>query len=118
MQNLLRRVPSGDLDLLVTAINIQREVGGNLAQILAIIGETIRERVRIKGEIAVLTAQQQISGYVISGLPILTGGGIFLMNPSYMLGMFVWPWLCMPIGALVMMVMGFFVMKKITAIEV
>jgi tight adherence protein B len=118
MQNLLRRVPSGDLDLLVTAINIQREVGGNLAQILAIIGETIRERVRIKGEIAVLTAQQQISGYVISALPLLLAGGIFLMNPSYMMGMFVMPWLCMPIGALVMMVIGFFVMKKITAIEV
>ena len=118
MQNLLRRVPSDDLDLLVTAINIQREVGGNLAQILAIIGQTIRERVRIKGEIAVLTAQQAISGYVITALPIVTGLGIFLMNPSYMKGMFVLPWVCMPIGAGVLVVIGFFVMKKITAIEV
>jgi len=118
MQNLLRRVPSGDLDLLVTAINIQREVGGNLAQILAIIGQTIRERVRIKGEIAVLTAQQAISGYVISALPVVTGLGIFLMNPSYMMGMFAFPWVCMPIGAGIMIVIGFFVMKKITAIEV
>ena len=59
---MLRRVPSEDLDLLVTAINIQHEVGGNLAQILTTIGHTIRERVRINGEIKVLTAQVQISG--------------------------------------------------------
>ncbi len=82
LQNLLRRIPSPDLDLLVTAINIQHEVGGNLAQILAIIGQTIRDRVKIKGDIAVLTAQQQISAYVISGLPILLGLGMFAMNRS------------------------------------
>lgn len=118
LQNLLRRIPSPDLDLLVTAINIQHEVGGNLAQILAIIGQTIRDRVKIKGDIAVLTAQQQISAYVISGLPILLGLGMFAMNRSYMLQMFSWPWLCMPIGAVVLAMFGFFVMKKITAIEV
>lgn len=118
LENLLRRIPSSDLDLLVTAINIQHEVGGNLAQILAIIGQTIRDRVKIKGEIAVLTAQQQISGYVISALPLFLAVGITLMSPSYMSPMFAWPWLCMPIGSLVMMILGFFVMKKITAIEV
>lgn len=118
MQNLLRRVPSDDLDLLVTAINIQHEVGGNLAQILAIIGHTIRERVRIKGEIGVLTAQQAISGYVITALPILLGFGLFLLNPSYMLRMFAWPYVCMPIASVIMVVIGYFVMRKITAIEV
>lgn len=118
MANLLRRVPSDDLDLLVTAINIQHEVGGNLAQILSIIGHTIRERVRIKGEIGVLTAQQAISGYVISVLPLGLGGALFLLNPSYMMGMFVWPYICMPIGAGFMMILGFVAMKKITAIEV
>jgi tight adherence protein B len=118
LENLLRRIPSSDLDLLVTAINIQHEVGGNLAQILAIIGQTIRDRVKIKGEIAVLTAQQQISGYVISALPIFLAGGITLMSPSYMAPMFEWPWLCMPIASVVMMILGFFAMKKITAIEV
>lgn len=91
MNHLLQRVPSDDLDLLVTAINIQHEVGGNLAQILSIIGRTVRERVRIKGEIAVLTAQQAISGYVISGLPIVLGGVIFLINPDYIAEIFVWP---------------------------
>lgn len=118
MNNLLKRIPSDDLDLLVTAISIQHEVGGNLAQILTIIGHTIRERVRIKGEIAVLTAQQQISGYVVSALPIGLGLLIFLINPSYITAMFVWPWVCMPIGAGVLIVIGFFAMKKITAIEV
>ena len=118
MDNLLRRVPSDDLDLLVTAINIQHEVGGNLAQILSIIGHTIRERVRIKGEIAVLTAQQAISGYVITALPIGLGGVIFVLNPSYMMELFVWPYLCMPIASLIMIVAGFFAMRKITAIEV
>lgn len=118
MDNLLRRIPSDDLDLLVTAINIQHEVGGNLAQILTTIGHTIRERVRIKGEIGVLTAQVQISGYIISGMPIGLAGLIFMLNPDYILGLFVWPYICMPIAALVMIVMGFFIMKKITAIEV
>jgi tight adherence protein B len=118
MSNLLRRVPSDDLDLLVTAINIQHEVGGNLAQILTIIGHTIRERVRIKGEIAVLTAQQSISGYVITALPVGLGLIIFAINPGYILGMFRWPYICMPIGAAVMVILGFFAMKKITAIEV
>jgi tight adherence protein B len=118
MSNLLRRVPSDDLDLLVTAINIQHEVGGNLAQILNIIGHTIRERVRIKGEIGVLTAQQAISGYVITGLPVVLGVVIFLINPSYILGMFRWPYICMPIASVLMIIAGFFAMKKITAIEV
>jgi tight adherence protein B len=81
--NLLRRVPSDDLDLMVTAINVQQEVGGNLAEILEVIGFVIRERVRIKGEIQVLTAQGQLSGYVISGLPIVLGLLLYAMNQEY-----------------------------------
>ncbi len=118
MKHLLRRIPSDDLDLLISAINIQHEVGGNLAQILEIIGHTIRERVRIKGEIGVLTAQQTISGYVISALPIVLGGVVFLIAPDYIMKMFKFPWVCMPIGSGLMIISGFFVMKKITAIEV
>ena len=118
MHNMLRRIPSDDLDLLVTAINIQHEVGGNLAQILSTIGHTIRERVRIKGEIGVLTAQARLSGYIISAMPVAMAGFIFLMNPDYMSSMFVMPWICMPIGASVIIVLGFFAMKKIANIEV
>jgi tight adherence protein B len=118
MQNMLRRIPSEDLDLLVTAINIQHEVGGNLAQILSTIGHTIRERVRIKGEIKVLTAQVQLSGYIISFMPIVLAGLIFLMNPGYISQLFAWPWVCMPIGALLMVGLGFIAMRKISTIEV
>lgn len=118
MDHLLRRVPSEDLDLLVTAINIQHEVGGNLAQILDVIGETIRERVRIKGEIKVLTAQQSISGYIISALPVALMLLLMVMNPKYELAIFSFPWVVMPIVGLILIVSGFFVMRKITAIDV
>lgn len=118
LNHLLRRVPSEDLDLLVSAINIQHEIGGNLGQILDVIGETIRERVRIQGEIKVLTSQQQLSGNVIVGMPAVLAGVLFLINPSYMSGILVWPWLCIPIGALVLLVIGYFAMRKIVAIEV
>jgi tight adherence protein B len=118
MINMLRRVPSEDLDLLVTAINIQHEVGGNLAQILSTIGHTIRERVRIQGEIRVLTAQVKMSGYIIAVMPVILAVIIFLMNPGYMSQLFVWPWVCMPIGSLIMIFFGFLAMRKIANIQV
>lgn len=118
LSNLLRRMPSDDLDLLITAINIQYEVGGNLAQILDIISHTIRERVRIKGEIQVLTAMGRTSGYIISGLPIFLAVAITLMNPTYMSSMWAFPWIIMPICAGLLMLVGFLVIKKIVTIEV
>jgi tight adherence protein B len=118
LNNLLRRIPSEDLDLMVSAINIQHEIGGNLGQILDIIGETIRERVRIQGEIGVLVAQQEISGYVITAMPVVMAGILFLINPEYISQILVWPWICMPIAAIGLLVAGFFAMRKISAIEV
>ena len=118
MANMMRRVPSEDLDLLITAINIQHEVGGNLAQILSTIGHTIRERVRIKGEIGVLTAQVKLSGVIISVLPIFMALVVFALNPGYIMELFAWPWLCMPIGAAILVTLGFFAMRKIASIEV
>ena len=118
MDHLLRRITSEDLDLLVTAIDIQREVGGNLAQILDVIGETIRERVRIKGEIKVLTAQGSLSGYIISALPIGLAAFMFIINPSYVSALFVFPWVCLPITGLILIAIGFMVMRKIVRIEV
>ncbi len=84
LDHLLERVESEDLDLVITAVNIQREVGGNLAEILETISSTIRERIKLKGEIRVLTAQGRITGYLISFLPI--GLALFLnvANPGYM----------------------------------
>jgi tight adherence protein B len=121
--NLMRRMPSDDLDLLITAVNIQMEVGGNLAQILDTIGHTIRERVRIKGEINTLTAQGRISAWVITGLPIGLAIFISVVNPTYMapiftLGMPPQAWCCLPVTSLAMIVMGYFAIMRIMDIEV
>ncbi|MGJ3238490.1 MAG: type II secretion system F family protein [Anaerolineae bacterium] len=88
LQHLLDRIESEDLDLVVTAVNIQREVGGNLAEILEVISGTIRERIKLKGEIRVLTSQGRITGYVISGLPILLAAFLNFASPGYMGAMF------------------------------
>ena len=130
LSNLFRRVPSDDLDLMITAINIQHEVGGNLAQILDTIGHTIRERVRIKGEIRVLVAQQRISGYVVAGLPIMLAVILAFITPSFMAPLFTIGlppfvaepgkegWICMPICAGILMLIGFVIIQRIVNIEV
>jgi tight adherence protein B len=129
LANLTRRIPSKDLDFVVTAMNVQREVGGNLAEILDTISFTIRERVRIKGEIASLTAQGMMTGYVISALPIGLGLLLFVINRQYMLQFFLNPetmqrdqWFLCGIGALatvlIMIGVGFSIVMKIVDIEV
>jgi tight adherence protein B len=119
LNNMLRRVPSDDLDLMITAINIQGRVGGNLAEILDTIGHTIRERVRIKGEIRVLTAQQMISGYILTGLPIVLGLVLYLINKQYIGRMFNEPcgWIMLGVAA-IMIGLGFMIIRKIVNIEV
>jgi len=119
MNNMLRRIPSEDLDLMITAVNVQHEVGGNLAEILETISHTIRERIRIKGEIRVLTAQQMISGYVLSFLPVALGLILYAMNPDYMGAMFQDTCgIAMLLVGVVMMVIGFIAIRKIVNIEV
>jgi tight adherence protein B len=119
LNNLLRRVPSDDLDLMITAVNIQGKVGGNLAEILDVIGHTIRERVRIKGEIRVLTAQQMISGYILTGLPVVLGLVLYSINRSYVGRMFTEPCGWIMIGVAVLMIAsGFLIIRKIVSIEV
>ena len=118
LANLLRRVPSEDLDLMITAVQIQFEVGGNLATILDTIAHTIRERVRIQGEIRTLTAMGRASGWIISLLPVALGIFIMLINPNYMSAMFAWPWICMPICAAIMVGIGAWLIMKIVSIEV
>lgn len=88
LDNLLRRIPSEDLDLVVTAINVQREVGGNLAEILDTISYTIRERVRIKGEIKVLTTQVMYSGRFLSIMPLGVIGILYILNRPYIMEFF------------------------------
>src|SRR6266498_5364411 len=83
LDNLLRRIPSEDLDFVVTAINVQREVGGNLSEILDTISFTIRERVRIKGEIRVMTSQVVMSGRILSGVPFVVFVLLWFINQDY-----------------------------------
>ena len=117
--SMVRRIPSDDLALIVTAIKIQHEVGGSLAEILETVAHTIRERVRIMREINVLTSQQRYSGYVLMLMPI--GLAIFLIfiKPEYEMRLFEpGPTLCIPIGAAVLMIAGYFIMRRIVDIEV
>src|SRR4029079_4199295 len=88
LNNLSRRVASEDVELMVTAINIQSQVGGNLATVLDSIAFTIRERIRIIGEIRVLTSMQRHSRYVITLLPVGLAGILFLVSPSYITSLF------------------------------
>jgi tight adherence protein B len=85
LENLLRRIPSPDLDFVITAINVQREVGGNLSEILDNISFTIRERVRIKGEVRVLTSQVRTSGSVLSLIPFGLTLILWFLNPTYLM---------------------------------
>ena len=122
LDNLLRRIPSDDLDLVVTAMNVQREVGGNLAEILDTISYTIRERVRIKGEIRVLTSQVMYSGRFLAIMPLIIAGVLWMVNRPYMMQFFNPGTRLVGIAALVvaflMIAAGYFVMMKIAKIEV
>ena len=119
LAHLLQRINSDDLDLVITAINIQHEVGGNLAEILDTISHTIRERVRIKGQIRAMTAQQRFSGYVISLLPFILGMVMFMINPSYIGKMFTEPCgIMMLITGGFMIIVGYLVIRRITNIEI
>jgi tight adherence protein B len=121
LDNLLRRIPSDDLDFVITAINVQREVGGNLSEILDTISFTIRERVRIKGEVRTLTAQVRTSGTVLSFIPFGLTLVLWFLNPGYLLSFNrAGPW-CTGIVACVVIGLvgsGYFVMMRIADIEV
>jgi tight adherence protein B len=126
LENMVRRVRSDDLELMATAIAIQHQVGGNLAEILDSISYTIRERIRIKGEIRTLTAQQRLSGYVVGFLPIALAGFLFVAAPGFMDPMFANPpdIAGLPAGVIIlifggiMMFIGFMLIRKIVDIEV
>jgi tight adherence protein B len=121
LDNLLRRIPSEDLDFVITAINVQREVGGNLSEILDNISFTIRERVRIKGEVRVLTSQVRTSGSVLSLIPFFLVLVLWFLNPTYLMSVTQGG----PIitAAIICVVLGliftsYFIMMKIADIEV
>jgi tight adherence protein B len=126
LENMVRRVKSEDFELMATAIAIQHQVGGNLAEILDSIAFTIRERIRIKGEIRTLTAQQRLSGYVVGGLPFFLAFFIFLAAPKFFDPMFVSPpdVIGIPLGVILFVIAigamgaGFYFIRRIVDIEV
>jgi tight adherence protein B len=119
LTNLGRRVGSKDLELVIIAVLIQRQVGGNLAELLDTVAETIRERVRVQGEIRTLTAQGRISGFIISVLPVVLAGIMSVLNPGYLSEL-----TAHPLGRLALvcsgcsMLIGVWMVNRIARIEV
>ncbi len=119
LSNMSFRVQSEDLELVVTAVLIQRQVGGNLSEVLDGIASTIRERVRIKGEINTLTAQGKISGLIIGLLPILITAVLYVINPAYIKLLFTCKTgLAMVFAAVLSQIMGLAIIRKIVQIPV
>lgn len=119
LENMTSRVSSEDLELVVTAVMIQRQVGGNLAEVLDNITSTIRDRVKIKGELKTVTAQGRMSGWVISLLPVILCGLIYLINPQQMSLLFTRPLGLAMIGVAVLMEFtGIVLISKVVRIEI
>ncbi|MBQ2848125.1 MAG: type II secretion system F family protein [Clostridia bacterium] len=118
LNNMVDRVKSADLMLVVSAVLIQRTTGGNLSEILTTISDTIRDRVKIKGEISSITAQGRMSGLIIGALPICIAAVLMVMNPDYMSTFFTTTaGKIMLIVSVVMEIIGFFAIRKVVTIE-
>lgn len=118
LMNLSERTKSDDLDMVITGIIIQRQVGGNLAQILENISETIRDRAQLKREVKVLTAQGRLSGIVIGLLPVILLAAMLVLNPEYLNVLIYDPrGLAMLATGIILEIFGLFVIKKIISIE-
>ncbi len=113
------RIKDRDLDLVVSAILIQRSTGGNLAEILDGVAHTMRERIRIRGEIKTLTTQQQFSGYILALLPAGLLAGLTAINHDYMAPLFTTAGgrITLAVCAAAQ-ILGFFIIRKIVNIEV
>jgi tight adherence protein B len=119
LERLADRLPSDDLELIVSAVNVHHQIGGSLAKVIDAIANTIRERDRIEGDINSLTAQQRYSAYILTLLPIAAAGGLYLISPDYLAPLFAEGPLR---GALVasagMILGGFLIMKRLASIDV
>lgn len=116
---LAERSGSYDLDIVITAILVQRTVGGNLGEILDTVAETMRERIRIRGEIRTLTSQQKLTGVIIGCLPIAIGILFQIMSPGYINPLFTTMLGKIMIGAAVVLeTIGILVIQRILKIEV
>ncbi len=113
------RIDVVDVQIFVTAVLIQREVGGNLAEILDTLAGTIRERFKIERQVRVYTAQGRLTGYLLACLPLVVGFLIYLLNKEYMTILFVEPIGRMLIAvAVIMQIIGYFIIRRIVDIKV
>ncbi len=119
MTNLAARIPIPDVQFLVTAILVQKETGGNLVEILEKTANVLRERLRLKGQLAIYTAQGRLTGWILAGLPFFLFVGLSLVNPDY--GKIL---INDPFGrtliytGLILMVIGAYIIRKIIDIKV
>ncbi|MDS0525883.1 type II secretion system F family protein [Clostridium sp. SHJSY1] len=119
LRNLLSRMESEDLRLIMNAILIQKDIGGNLSEILDNISETIRERQKIKNELKTLIAQGKLSGVILMLIPIFLGMTIYLFNRDYMMLLFTTSTGIAMVGAAIISEMfGFLMIKKIINIDI
>jgi tight adherence protein B len=118
LANLVARMENDDLYLMVTAININTQVGGNIVAMLEAVTNTIRERVRLFSEVRVLTAQQRFGSYILTFLPVAMAAAMFFINPDYMMGLFDPQILCIPIVAVVMVIFGNIAVRRFAKIDV
>jgi len=119
LERLADRLPSEDLELIVSAVNVHHQIGGSLAKVLDAIGSTIRERTRVAGDIRGLTAQQRYSAYVLSLLPVAAAGALMIFSPDYVEVLFApGPLRIALIGAGTMVLVGFLIMNRMAKIDV
>ncbi|MCP4368324.1 MAG: hypothetical protein GY797_09490 [Deltaproteobacteria bacterium] len=119
LENLAKRIPSEDLSLLVTSINIVHGMGGNLMEIFDSMAEVIRERNKLKGKTDALTSQGKLQGIIVGLMPTVIGVIMYFMDPAAMQRMFTSAIGIISIGIMLgLQITGFFILKKITTIRV
>lgn len=119
LRNMERRIPLADFAMFSSAMRISKEVGGDLGEVLSTLADTLRRKASMEGKIDALTAQGRMQGIVMTGLPILLGGLLYLLEPEAMSKLFTTPvgWGVLSI-VFVMEVLGYVFIRKITSIDV
>jgi len=119
LRNMERRIPLLDFAMFAAAMRISREVGGDLGEVLSTLADTLRRKSSMEGKIDALTAQGRMQGIVMTGLPLLLGGLLFLLEPDAMSKLFTTPMGWGVVSVIVVMeVLGYIFIKKITSIDV
>lgn len=117
--NLANRVPVADMRYFVIAVSIQLETGGNLAGLLSMLSSLIRERFKLLKKVRVLAAEGKLSAYILVALPFVVAGAIQVLNPKYLAVLFADPTgIRIVVGALLMMLIGIFLLWRIINLRV